>query len=89
MSTAIEPSAVENYAKKVFWKINLPAKTKASFIEGYNVERVFGFCFNELCTFRKKPPHFAHRSLKLACRSFSKLVFNKLKRTRINLVLFN
>lgn len=39
MSTAIEPSAVENYAKKVFWEINVPAKTKASFIEGYNVER--------------------------------------------------
>ncbi|MBQ4115292.1 hypothetical protein IJD34_07810, partial [bacterium] len=39
MSTAIEPSAVENYAKKVFWKIKVPAKTKASFIEGYNVER--------------------------------------------------
>ena len=39
MSTAIEPSAAEKYAKKVFWKINVPAKTKASFIEGYNVER--------------------------------------------------
>ena len=39
MSSAIEPSAVENYAKKVFWKIKVPAKTKASFIEGYNVER--------------------------------------------------
>ena len=39
MSTAIEPSAVENYAKKVLWKINVPAKSKASFIEGYNVER--------------------------------------------------
>ena len=39
MSTAIEPSATEKYAQKVFWKINVPAKTKASFIEGYNVER--------------------------------------------------
>lgn len=39
MSTAIEPSAAEKYAQKVLWKINVPAKTKASFIEGYNVER--------------------------------------------------
>lgn len=39
MSTAIEPSAAEKYAKKVLWKIDVPAKTKASFIEGYNVER--------------------------------------------------
>ena len=39
MSTSIEPSAAEKYAQKVLWEINVPAKTKASFIEGYNVER--------------------------------------------------
>ena len=39
MSTAIEQSAAEKYAEKVLWKIDVPAKTKASFIEGYNVER--------------------------------------------------
>ncbi len=39
MSTAIEPNAVEKYAQKVLWEINVPKKTKASFIEGYNVER--------------------------------------------------
>ena len=39
ISTSIEPSAAEKYAQKVLWEINVPAKTKASFIEGYNVER--------------------------------------------------
>ncbi len=39
MSTAIEPEAIENYAKKVYWRIDVPAKTKASVIESYNVER--------------------------------------------------
>lgn len=39
MSTAIEPSAIERFAKKVYWEIFVPAKSKASFIESYNVER--------------------------------------------------
>ena len=39
MSTAIEPSAIEKYAEKVFWDIQVPAKSKASMIESYNVER--------------------------------------------------
>ncbi len=39
MSTAIEPSAIEPYAQKVYWTINVPKKTKASMIESYNVER--------------------------------------------------
>lgn len=39
MSTAIEQRAAEKYAQEVLWEINVPAKTKASFIEGYNVER--------------------------------------------------
>ena len=26
-------------------------------------KRVYGFCFKELCSFRKSPPHSAHRSL--------------------------
>ncbi len=39
LSTAIEPSAIEPYAKKVHWTINVPKKTKASMIESYNVER--------------------------------------------------
>ena len=39
MSTAIEPSAIEKYAEKVFWDIKVPAKSKASMIESYNVER--------------------------------------------------
>ena len=39
LSTAIEPSAIEPYAQKVYWTINAPKKTKASMIESYNVER--------------------------------------------------
>ncbi len=39
MSTAIEPSAIEQYAQKVYWTINVPKRTKASMIESYNVER--------------------------------------------------
>ena len=39
MSTAIEPGAIEQYAKKVYWIIKVPKKTKASLIESYNVER--------------------------------------------------
>ena len=39
MSTAIEPRAIEPYAQKVYWTINVPKKTKASMIESYNVER--------------------------------------------------
>ena len=39
LSTAIEPKATEPYAKKVYWTINVPKKTKASMIESYNVER--------------------------------------------------
>lgn len=39
MSTAIEPAAIDKYAKKVFWDIDIPAKSKASMIESYNVER--------------------------------------------------
>ena len=39
MSTAIEPSAIEKYAEKVFGDIKVPAKSKASMIESYNVER--------------------------------------------------
>ena len=39
MSTAIEPSAIEKYAEKVFWDIKVPAKSKTSMIESYNVER--------------------------------------------------
>ena len=34
-----EPKATEPYAKKVYWTINVPKKTKASMIESYNVER--------------------------------------------------
>lgn len=39
MSTAIERSAIEQYAKKVHWNIKVPAKTKGSVIESYNIER--------------------------------------------------
>lgn len=39
MSTAIDTEAIEDYAKKVYWKINLPKGSKASLIESYNVER--------------------------------------------------
>ena len=39
MSTAIEPAAIEQYAQKVYWNINVPAKTRGSIIESYNVER--------------------------------------------------
>lgn len=39
MSTAIEPSAIESYAREIYWEIFLPAKSKASMIEAYNVER--------------------------------------------------
>ena len=39
LSTAIEPEAATKYAKKVFWDIKVPAKSKASMIESYNVER--------------------------------------------------
>ena len=39
MSTAIDSDAIEDYAKKVYWKINLPKGSKASLIESYNVER--------------------------------------------------
>lgn len=39
MSTALEPEAIKNYAKKVYWEIFMPAKSKASMIEAYNVER--------------------------------------------------
>ena len=56
-----------------------------------DAETSSAFCFRPKWTIKysKRPSHSAHRSLKLACRSFSKLIFNKLKRTRINLVLFN
>ncbi len=39
MSTAIDTEAIEDYAKKVYWKINVPKGSKASLIESYNVER--------------------------------------------------
>lgn len=39
MSTAMIPSATEKYAKKVFWKIEVPAKTKGASIESFNIER--------------------------------------------------
>ena len=39
MSTAIDTEAIEDYAKKVYWKINIPKDSKASLIESYNVER--------------------------------------------------
>ena len=39
MSTAIDTEAIEGYAKKVYWKINVPKGSKASLIESYNVER--------------------------------------------------
>lgn len=39
LSTAIEPEATEQYAKKVYWAIKIPKKAKASIIESYNVER--------------------------------------------------
>ena len=39
MSTAIDSDAIEDYAKKVYWKINVPKGSKASLIESYNVER--------------------------------------------------
>ncbi len=39
MSTAIDPEAIERYAQKVYWKINIPKNSKASLIESYNVER--------------------------------------------------
>ena len=39
MSTAIDTEAIEDYAKKVYWKIKVPQGSKASLIESYNVER--------------------------------------------------
>ena len=39
LSTAIVPEATKQYAKKVYWTIKVPKKTKASIIESYNVER--------------------------------------------------
>lgn len=39
LSTAIAPEATEQYAKKIYWTIKVPKKTKASVIESYNVER--------------------------------------------------
>ena len=39
MSTAIDSDAIEDYAKKVYWKIKIPKGSKASLIESYNVER--------------------------------------------------
>lgn len=39
MSTAIIEEDTEKYAKKVLWYLDIPKGTKASFIEGYNVER--------------------------------------------------
>lgn len=39
MSTAIDSEAIEDYAKRVYWKINVPKGSKASLIESYNVER--------------------------------------------------
>ena len=39
LSTAIEKEAGDKYAKKVFWNIYIPPKTKCSIIESYNIER--------------------------------------------------
>ena len=39
LSTAIDSEAIEDYAKKVYWKIKVPKGSKASLIESYNVER--------------------------------------------------
>ena len=39
LSTAIAREATEQYAKKIYWTIKVPKKTKASVIESYNVER--------------------------------------------------
>ena len=39
LSTAIERDAVERYAKKVLWHIDVPKGAKGSMIESYNVER--------------------------------------------------
>lgn len=40
LSTSIEKEAGDMYAKKVLWRIFVPAKTKALMIESYNVERL-------------------------------------------------
>ncbi len=39
LSTAMVPKATEKYAKKVFWEIEVPAKTKGASIESFNIER--------------------------------------------------
>lgn len=39
LSTAIDSEAIEDYAKKVYWKIKVPKGSNASLIESYNVER--------------------------------------------------
>ena len=39
MSTALIKDDTEKYAQKVFWHLDIPKGTKASFIESYNVER--------------------------------------------------
>ena len=39
MSTGLTRKAGEDYAKKLLWNISVPEGTKASMIEGYNVER--------------------------------------------------
>ena len=58
------------------YKILLPTKTDNK-IQPVRVERAYGFCFKEFHSFCKRPPHSAHRSLKLARRSFLKLIVNK------------
>ena len=40
LSTTIDKEAGNMYAKRVLWKIHVPAKNKASMIESYNVERM-------------------------------------------------
>ena len=39
LSTGLTRQAGEDYAKKVLWDLTVPKNTKASMIEGYNVER--------------------------------------------------
>lgn len=39
LSTAIARESGEMYAQKVFWHIKVPANSKGTMIESYNVER--------------------------------------------------
>ena len=40
MSIGMTESSVKNYAKRIKWRINIPAGTKGASIESYNIERL-------------------------------------------------